>query len=196
MKQIILLFILLYSFSINGQHSEDQVKIYSLKLTIALTELEHYFKSLEVRKNYIEKFPDKAVMFREIFDSPPDNLYSESHKYIFKLTELWESFPELVGNKLIRLCIEFKQLEADAIWYIQHITIQYANEKYDHFISLIKQLKEEDLKVLITFLADAENHDDYLYYKKIVNKLKTSGEHELAKEFEIARELRIKSNHH
>jgi len=196
MKQIFSLFILLHSFSAKAQISEEEVKIYSVKLSIALIDLDHYSNSIELRENYIRKFPGDALMFRNIFDSPSDHLYSESHKYIFKLSELWEISPKLVGKKLIRLCVELEEWEADAVGYIQHVTMQYANEKYSHFVTFIKQLNATDITTLITFLADVENHKDYLYYHQIITKLKTDGEHQIAKEFEIAREKRIKLNHH
>ena len=39
-----------------------------------------------------------------------DQLYSDSHLYVFKLAELSEHFPDLVGGNLIRLCVGLKNV--------------------------------------------------------------------------------------
>ncbi len=151
----------------------------------------------ELQKRYIVDFPDNADIFKRVFQSPTfDQLYNDSHLYIFKLAELSKNFPDLVGDKLIRLCIGLKKWYADAIGHIQHVTIGYANSNYSDFIGLIKKINTEDLNTLATFLADVENHSAYGDYQDFMDKLKTNNETGLFDLFKKARDTRINQKDH
>lgn len=194
MQKCFLILVVLH-FSIYGQNTDDTLKKYSLKLSIAFTDLEHYPNSLEVQQNYIRMFPDNEASFRKVFHSPPDYLYSESHEYISILSKLWDDSPELVGHKIIRLCIELKEWEADAIGYLQKTTMQFANDQYETFVSILKTSKQEENVALIRFLADVKNHSKYTYYQNFISKLKANNEDQIALAFEAERAMRIKSNY-
>jgi len=147
----------------------------------------------DLQKRYIRVFPDNANLFQRVFQSPTfDQLYTDSYVYIIKFAELSTDNPDLVGTKLIKLCIGLKKWDADAIGYIQHVTMGFANSNYSDFIGLIKTLKKQDLKTLTTFLADVENHSAYGEYQEFLEKLKSNKETELSDLFKKAKETRIR----
>lgn len=151
----------------------------------------------DLQKKYIIDFPDNAEVFKQVFHSSTfDQLYGDSHLYIFKLAELSKNFPDFVGDKLIRLCIGLKKWDADAIGDIQHVTMGYSNSNYSDFIRLVKKLNKQDLITLVTFLADVENHSAYVDYQKFMDKLKTNNESDLFELFENTKETRIIHNNH
>jgi len=151
----------------------------------------------DLQKRYITVFPDNVDLFKHVFQSPTfDQLYKDSHLYIIKLAEISTDYPDLVGTKLIKLCIGLKKWDADAIGYIQHVTMGYANSNYSDFIGLIKTLKKQDLKTLTTFLADVENHSAYGEYQEFLEKLKSNKETELFDLFKKAKETRNAKPHH
>jgi len=151
----------------------------------------------EIQKQYINDFPDNTDVFKKVFHSSTfDQLYMVSHLYILKLAELSKNFPVLVGDKLIKLCIGLKEWDADAIGYIQHVTMGYANSNYSDFTQLIKKLNNYDLDTLATFLADVENHSAYGDYQKFMYKLKTNNETELFDLFKKTKDIRISQKDH
>ncbi len=153
--------------------------------------------SKELQKKYVDVFPDDAAIFRKVFHSPKfDQLYMDSHLYIFKFAELSESYPNEVGQKLVKLCIGLKEWDADAIGYIQNVTIGYANSHYDNFMAIIKGLEQQDLVTLATFLADVENHSVYQEYTDFQKKLKANGEQDVYDIFTKAKEDRISRKDH
>jgi len=151
----------------------------------------------EIQERYINDFPDNADAFKRVFHSPTfDQLYADSHLYVIKLVELSKNFPDKVGDKLIRLCIGLGKWDADAIAYIQHATMGYANSNYNDFVGLIKQLSNQDLNDLTTFLADVENHSAYEYYQDFMDRLETNSEAGLYDFFKSAKENRISQKDH
>jgi len=120
----------------------------------------------------------------------------DCHLYIFKFADLSKDFLDLVGDKLINLCIGLKKWDADAIGHIQHVTMGYANSNYSDFIGLIKKLDNQDLKTLATFLADVENHSAYSDYQNFIDKLKINKETELVDLFKKVKEIRISQKDH
>jgi hypothetical protein len=154
-------------------------------------------ESKDLQKKYIAIFPDNSVLFKKIFSSPTfDQLYMDSGLYISKLSELSTDYQDIIGTKFIKLCVEFKKWDADAIGYIQHSTMEFANIHYYSFIKLCGQLNKQDLTILITFLADKENHKAYGIYQEFMDKLKINNESELHLQFMKAREERIKKKDH
>jgi tetratricopeptide (TPR) repeat protein len=167
------------------------------EIATAYAQLQENPSSKELQKKYVDIFPDDADIFKKVFDPPTfDQLYSDSHLYIYKLADLSESYADEVGRKLVTLCVELKKWDADAIGYIQHVTIGYANSHYDNFMGIIKGLKQQDLGILATFLADVENHSAYTEYTDFQKKLETNGEQTVYDVFKKAKEDRIKRNDH
>lgn len=197
MKQIklILLGLVIFNLTVNSQTGKLIPEAQTIK-----TDYENLLKNPDnndLQKRYIKDFPDNADDFKRIFHSPSfDQLYMDSHLYIFKLAELSKNFPDLVGNKLIRLCIGLKKWDADAIGHIQHVTMGYSNSYYSDFIGLIKKINNVDLINLVTFLADVENHSTYGYYQDFMDKLKTNNEIELFDLFKKAKDTRISQKEH
>jgi hypothetical protein len=167
------------------------------KIKATFEQLHEEPDSKQIQKKYVEIFPDDAVIFKKVFDSPKfDQLYTVSHTFIYKLAELSESYPDEVGRKLVTLCVGLKEWDADAIGYIQHVTIGYANSHYDRFMEIIKGLKPQDLDILATFLADVENHSAYQEYSDFQKKLQANGEQTVYDVFKKAKEDRINRNDH
>ncbi len=196
MKYLILILIFVLNFNKTGFPQNNKLIPEALAIKTAYDKLQNDSKSLELQKTYIDLFPDNPEIFKKIFCSPTfDQLYENSQLYIFKLEDLWNNYPDLIGTKLIRLCIGFKKWDADAIGHIQHITVEYANVHIDLFVSKIKQLDNNEQNTLITFLADVENHSVYKDYQNLIDNLKKEKELELVSDFEKAREIRKSQKH-
>lgn len=54
----------------------------------------------------------------------------------------------------------------------------------------------KEISKVIWYLADVENHDAYPEYKQIIENFKKIGETKLARQFEVAREKRMKMPAH
>ncbi|RXQ91025.1 hypothetical protein EO244_13050 [Ancylomarina salipaludis] len=197
MKHLKLILIFIVSFNLSTYSQTDKLLSESQTIKTSYDNLLKNLDNKEFQKRYIVDFPDNIEIFKKVFQSPTfDQLYMDSHLYIFKLAELSKNFSDLVGDKLIRLCIGLKKWDADAIGHIQHVTMGYANSNYSDFIGLIKKLNNQDLNTLVTFLADVENHSAYGDYQGFMNKLKTNMETELFDSFKKAKELRISQKDH
>lgn len=197
MKHLKLILIILVSFNLSTYSQTDKLLPEAQTIKTAYDNLLKNPDNKELQKRYIVDFPDNSEIFKKVFQSPTFNqLYMDSHLYIFKLAELSKNFPELVGDKLIRLSIGLKKWEADAIGHIQHVTMGYANSNYSDFIGLIKKLNNRDLNTLATFLADVENHSAYGDYQDFMNKLKTNKETGLFDLFKKAKDTRISQKDH
>jgi len=193
MKRLKLILMLMLSIHLTMYSQTEKLIPESQTIKIAYDNLLKNPTDKDLQKRYISVFPDNADLFKHVFQSPTfDQLYKGSHLYIFKLAEISTDYPDLVGTKLIKLCIGLKKWDADAIGYIQHVTMEYANSNYSDFIGLIKTLKKQDLKTLTTFLADVENHSAYGEYQEFLEKLKSNKETELFDLFKSAKETRIR----
>jgi len=189
--------IILVSFNLSTYSQIDILLPEAQTINTAYDNLLKNPDNKELQKRYIVDFPDSAEIFKKVFHSPTfDQLYSDSHLYIFKLAELSKYFPDLAGDKLIRLCIGLKKWDADAIGHIQHVTMGYANSNYSDFIGLIKKSSNHNLNTLATFLADVENHSAYGDYQEFMDKLKTNKETELFDLFKKAKDTRISQKDH
>ena len=188
---------ILVSFNLSTFSQTDKLLHEAQIIKSAYDNLLKNLDNKELQKRYIVDFPDNADIFKRVFQSPTfDQLYMDSHLYIFKLAELSKNYPELVGDKLIGLCIGLKKWDADAIGHIQHVTMGYANSNYSDFIGLIKKLNNQDLDTLATFLADVENHSAYGDYQEFMNKLKTNNETGLFDLYKKAKDTRISQKDH
>lgn len=196
---ISVLMLLISSFQSGTKEQTEGNKLIpeAQKIKTAFEQLDKEPDSKEIQKKYIEIFPDDSDIFKKVFDSPKfDQLYKDSHIFIFKLAELSESNPDEVGQKLVKLCIGFKKWDADAIGYVQHVTISYANSHYNNFMKIIKGLKQQNLVILATFLADVENHSAYKEYSIFQKKLEANGEQYLYNMFDNAKKDRISRKDH
>jgi hypothetical protein len=161
------------------------------EIKLAFENLENNPHSTIYQEKYINVFPENAVLFRKVFAPAEfDQLY-DGELYISKLNDLTQEYPDKIGYKLINLCVGLKKWEADAVGYIQHITMEFANSRYSNFISLTKNLNQKDLSTLIVFLADVENHSAYKAYQDFMDKLKKNNENALFFQFKKAKEERI-----
>lgn len=183
--------------SITGRSQSNDLIPQAKEINIAYEQLQEKPNSKEIQIKYVEVFPEDADIFKKVFHSPKfDQLYMESHLYIFKLAELSESFPDEVGRKLVKLCLGLKEWDADAIGHIQHVTIGFTNSHYDTFMVIISSLDVLELEVLATFLADVENHAVYSDYNDFLKKLQANGEQTVYDVFKRAKEDRISRKDH
>ena len=192
MKKIKLILILILSINISVLSQTDNLIPEAKKIKKAYEDFMSNPESKDLQLEYIKIFPENAELFKKVFHPEKfDQLYKYSHDYIINFTELSADYPILVGEKLITLCIGLKKWDADATGHIQHSTMEYANLNYTSFIRLIKELSNQDLETLITFLADVENHSAYTEYKKLMEKLKSNNETELFELFKSTKETRM-----
>jgi hypothetical protein len=197
MKRIWLALIILMSMSFASFSQTNNLIPKAQKIKAAYEDLLNDPENLELQLRYINDFPENADIFKQVFHSPKfDQLYSDSYIYIEKLSELSNTWPDIVGNKLITICIGLKSWDADAIGHIQHATMGFANLHYANFIEIIKSLNEQDLNTLVAFLADTENHSKYYDFQKFTNKLKQQNEVKLYELFKSAKEKRIEQKDH
>ncbi|MGE5458780.1 MAG: hypothetical protein ACM3RX_10535 [Methanococcaceae archaeon] len=195
MKQIKLV-VILFSITLSGFPQVEKLIPEAREIKIAFENLEKNPESSLYQEQYINDFPENAVIFKKVFAPAEfDQLY-DGHIYIFKFNELAQKYPDKIGHKLIVLCIGLKEWDADAIGYIQHTTIAYANTRYSDFISLARKLSQKDLSALIKFLADVENHSAYKEYQSLMDKLSQNGENGLLAQFKKAKEERMNQKNH
>lgn len=196
MKRSILIIILLSIYAI-GFSQTDELTLEAQKIKISYENLKQNPNSKELQKTYIEIFPENVEVFKKVFCPETfDQLYMDSHSYIFELGNLSTDFPILVGNKFIKLCIGLKKWDADAIGHVQHTTMEYANSNYNDFVKISHRLNKKDLNDLVTFLADVENHLAYRLYQEFMHKLENHNETELFAQFKKAKEERIIEKDH
>jgi hypothetical protein len=197
MKHFIIILIIVLGFNKLSLSQTEKLIPEALAIKTAYNKLQDHPDSAELQKKYIDLFPDNSTVFRNVFQTLNfDQLYNNSNLYIYKLRDIWDRQPDLIGYKLIRLCIGFKSWEADAIGYIQDLTVEYANAHIRIFITKVNHLSNDDQNALITFLADVENHSDYKSYQSLIDNLKKNDQTDLAVKFEKARELRKSKNDH
>lgn len=196
MKQIKLV-ILLFFITSSGFSQLKNLIPEAKEIKLAFENIEKNPGSSTYQVKYINVFPENASLFRKVFASPKfDQLYENSHLYIFKFLDLAQNYPDRIGEKLIKLCIGLKEWEADAVGHIQHITIEFANTRYPNFISLAKNLNQKELSTLIAFLADVENHSAYKAYQDLMDKLRQNSENTFLAQFNKAKEERMKQKDH
>lgn len=188
---LIIIFMCIYSLGFSQTNNlTDEAR----KVKNTYENLKRNPNSMELQKKYIEIFPENVETFKRVFCSETfDQLYKDNHSYISEFSRLSIDFSDLVGNKLIKLCVGIKKWEADAIGDIQHITMEYANSNYNDFVKKTHLLNKNDL---ITFLADVENHSAYRLYQEFMGKLEEHNEPELFTKFKEAKEERISKKDH
>lgn len=197
MRHLKLILILLFGINLTTYSQTDKLIPKAQTIKTAYDDLLKNPGNMDLQKRYVMVFPDNADVFKQVFDSPTfDQLYADSHLFIFELFELSKSYPDLVGEKLITLSIGLKKYEADAISFIQHETMRYSYSYYSDFIRLIKKLSKKDLNTLATFLADVEAHDAYIEYKVFLDLLESNKENGLLKLFKHVKNKRISKKNH
>ncbi|MFZ7166271.1 MAG: hypothetical protein ACO1G5_01870 [Bacteroidota bacterium] len=166
------------------------------KVKLAYENLSANSNSIILQQNYVAAFPSDTNTFLAVFQTTKfDQLYLDSDKYIEAFEKCAGTFPtEVIGK-----CVDIgKNLvwEADAIGHLQHISIALAANHLTTFINKYKTLDNRQQNSLIRFYADVENHNAFEEYQKLIDKLKSVGEMDIAKNFETARENRIKRQDH
>jgi len=197
MRQLRLILIILLTINLTTYCQTDNLIPEAQAIKTAYDNLLKNPDNKDLQKDYVIVFPDNPEVFKRVFHSPTfDQFYGDSHSYIYKLAELSNDYSDLVGAKLIKLCVGLKKWDADAIGDIQHMTMGYANSKYSDFVGLIKKLNKQDLDSLTTFLADVENHSAYEDYQKFMDKLNSNNEPGLFNLFKNAKGTRISQKSH
>lgn len=197
MRQFKLILLILVSINVTAFSQTDILIPEAKKIRESYEKFMSNRDSKELQLEYIKSFPENADLFKKVFHPEKfDQLYKYSHDYIMNFSELSADYPILVGEKLIKLCIGLKKWDADAVGYIQHSTMEYANSNYSSFTKLIKELSSQDLGTLITFLADVENHTAYTEYKNLMEKFKLNNETEIFELFKSAKETRTDQKDH
>ena len=155
----------------------------------ALKKNPHDSKTQEL---YLNAFPHNYKEFVAFFVDGRN--FSDGFDVIMLLPSLAENHADELGKLLIELGRDAKW-DADAPNYLQDVTTVYAGQHAKTFASLINQLPPKDHSNLITFLADKENHAAYKEYQDVIDRLRSIGQDRLAKEFEVAREKRVRQPH-
>jgi hypothetical protein len=152
--------------------------------------------SKKLQQVYIDSFPSNANSFLAIFQSTEfDQLYIDSYKYIEALEKCETTFPKEVISKCVYIGKNLAW-DADAIGHLQQISVDLALIHLNVFITKYKTLDKKDQNKLITFFADVENHKAFQQYQKLIDKLESVGEIDIALKLDSARAIRIKSFEH
>jgi hypothetical protein len=146
----------------------------------------------KAQEQYLNAFPHNYKEFVAFFVDGHN--FSDGFDVIMLLASLAENHADELGKLLVELSRDAKW-DADAPNYLQQVTTIYAGQHAKTFASLIKQLPPKDHANLITFLADKENHAAYTEYQEMIDRLRSIGQDRLAKEFEVAREKRVRQPH-
>jgi hypothetical protein len=141
---------------------------------------------------YLNAFPQNYKEFVAFFVDGHN--FSDGFDVIMILPSLAENHADELGKLLVGLSRDAKW-DADAPNYLQYVTTLYAGQHAKTFASLVNQLPPRNHANLITFLADKENHTEYKEYQDMIDRLRGIGQDRLAKEFEVAREKRMRQLH-
>ena len=190
---LLLLPSLLFSQGLISQ--ENGLNSNSIKVVEAYKLIQNSPNDSIVQLNYIKCFPNNWKIFLSVFQ-PKDlsQLYRSSNQYICILDSLRASFPRQIGELLINLGSK-AHWEADATGAIQRILAKYASENTILFSELLNKKPKSNRKNIITFLADVESHSSYKEYQDIIDHLIKLKQGNLARKFEVARQLRIQQKH-
>jgi len=191
-KATCLSFLLLVTFALTIPAQERRLSPEGRKLTDAFAQLQKSPDDSVAQERYLEAFPKDFKTFLQLFDLHRE--LSDGHEYIYLLPSLANKHEVELGALLIQLG-KGAHWDADAPNYLQQVTANYAGQHTKTFVSLIKLLSPTDRANLITFLADAENHGAYKEYQDIIDRLRSTGQNRLEKEFEVAREKRMHQPH-
>jgi hypothetical protein len=141
-------------------------------------------------------FPSDTNSFLSVFQTAEfDQLYMDSYKYIEAFKKCSTIFPTEVISK----CVDIgKNLawDADAVGILQKISVDIAEINVKIFIIKFKTLDKKEQENLINFYADVENHKAYPQYQRLIKSLELIGEIDIAKKFELARQIRIEKQDH
>ena len=178
-------------------------KAYSQTLIPAATKVRSAFEKLsadinskKLQRDYITAFPADTKTFLSVFQTENfDQLYKRSDTYIFALEKCAGTFPTEVISK----CVDVGRSlvwDADAVGYLQDISINLATRHLRIFIVKFKTLTKTEQDSLIAFYADVENYSAYPEYQELSDRLVGAGEKDIAKRFEVARTKRMKQEDH
>ncbi len=146
--------------------------------------------------DYVAAFPSNTKTFLDVFSPKQfDQLYENSHKYMEALEQCGKLFPEVVVDKCINIG---KHLvwDADAVGYLQKLSVRLASNNPRIFADKYKGLKISEQDSLINFYADVENHSAFKTYQELIDVLNSSGQTEISSKLEAARSKRKRGNDH
>jgi hypothetical protein len=166
------------------------------KIRAKFIELRNNPDNTNLWEEYLKMLPRSKTDFKRIFD--PDDfseLYNNSHEYIF----IFNGAPQVKRKEVFELVVSITKEGSpgccDAWSALHSVAVTYALQDTRSFASLLKSLKTQEMKNIVKFLADVENHRVFKDYQTIIDNLKKLNEQELAKKFERARALRMKAKH-
>jgi hypothetical protein len=180
------------SMLISAQDKQASISPREHELVDAWEALKKNPHDSKTQEMYLNAFPQNYKEFVAFFVD--DHNFSDGFDVIMVLPSLAENHADKLGKLLVELSRDAKW-DADAPNYLQHVTTIYAGQHAKTFASLINQLPPKDHANLITFLADKENHTVYKEYQDLIERLRSIGQDRLAKEFEVARDSRVRQPH-
>jgi hypothetical protein len=180
------------SLLIHAQDKQASLPPREHELAAAWAALNKNPQDTKTQELYLKAFPHNYEEFVAFFVDGHN--FSDGFDEIMILPSLAENHTDELGKLLVELGRNAKW-DADAPNYLQHVTAVYAGQHTKTFVSLINQLPPKDHANLITFLADKENHAAYKEYQDLIDGLRSIGQDHLAKEFEVAREKRLRQPH-
>jgi hypothetical protein len=144
--------------------------------------------------NYVEAFPSDTGIFLKIFASPKfDQLY-DGFQYIFLFEQCGRLFPKEVIGKCIDIGKNLRW-DADAVGYLQRISINLATRNIPEFVAKYNSLSEKKRDDLLNFYADMED-PTFKGFQDLIDELKSVGETSITFKLEKARTDRMQRQHH
>lgn len=193
MSKIIIFTLFICALNLTNSNIADDRNLSeeSLKIKTAFEELIKDSSSTKKQLEFIDAFPQDWSTFLKVFHPDDfDELYSFSYYYINKLQQLAGKHQNRIGKLLIGLARN-AHWDADAPGYLQKTLANYCVNHTDKFIELLKNEDDRNIKNIITFLADVENHKVYEEYQLIIDNLIKLNKKDIALKFEKARTERI-----
>lgn len=129
---------------------------------------------------YLNAFPCTYNEFISIFMPPDFKQLYDGHEYIFALDEIGKVFPEQTLSKLLPLETTARW-NADAVNYLQHVTINLAMANPKIFIRTLSRLKKNDQYGVVKFLADGIE-GPHPVFLQLIERIERSGQISLAKQ--------------
>lgn len=146
------------------------------------------------QRAYLAAFPSDFAAFRAMFMPKDFKQLYDGHDYVFALSDIGKALPEETFAKMLGIEATAKW-DADAVNYLQHVTITLAQQQPKAFVSRFNALSQSEQRGVVTFLADGP-HRPTASLIELTAQLEKGGYKAVAKQLREAAELRRARGEH
>ena len=172
--------LVIISFLFLACEANAGLSIEAQRVQTAYTKLLAASSNPSTQLSYLDAFPGTFTEFMSVFMPPDFKQLYDGHEYIFALNDIGKALPEQTLNKLLPLETA-AHWNADAVNYLQEVTINLAMANPKLFIRTLSRLRKKDQDGVVKFLADGIEgpHPSFL---ELAKKIESIGQTLLAKQ--------------